>query len=299
MALLYNLAKMTTATTGTGTITLGSAVPGFLSFAGAGVTDGQVVSYAIQDGSNGEIGTGTYTSSGTTLTRSVTNSTNSNSAINLSGNAIVYITPRSADLLNPTLTSAQTLSGPLITTASTTSAAGLNLPQGSAPTSPTNGDLWTTSAGVYARINGTTVGPFSGGSTWTQIATTSSPSGTTVDFTSIPGTYQALFLMINGLAVNAASGIALSISINNGSSWSTQLNISPNDADAKYGAVFIPRYAYSGIILTTSGPAASDGDTSASAISQIRYRASTPINALRIICGSSTFSSGTLTLYGM
>ncbi len=89
---LYNLAKMTTATTGTGTITLGSAVSGFLSFANAGVQNGELVFYGIRDGSNSEVGYGTYTSSGTTLTRNVIKSTNSDSAISLSGSAIVFIT---------------------------------------------------------------------------------------------------------------------------------------------------------------------------------------------------------------
>lgn len=47
-----------------------------------------------------------------------------------------------------------------LTAASTTSSAGLRLPHGAAPTSPVNGDLWTTSAGgLYVRINGVTVGP--------------------------------------------------------------------------------------------------------------------------------------------
>lgn len=100
MAKIYNLARMTTATTGTGTITLGAAVSGYLSFAGAGATDGQTVSYGIKDGANSEVGTGVYTSAGTTLTRSVTTSTNSNSAINLSGSAEVFITPRKEDLLS-------------------------------------------------------------------------------------------------------------------------------------------------------------------------------------------------------
>lgn len=99
MAKLYNLARMTTTTTGTGTITLGSAVAGYLTFAQAGVADGDVVDYAIKDGNDSEIGTGTYTSSGTTLTRTVTKSTNSNAAINLSGAAEVFITPR-AETLN-------------------------------------------------------------------------------------------------------------------------------------------------------------------------------------------------------
>ena len=99
MPKLYNLARMTTATTGTGTITLGAAVSGYLTFALAGVSDGDVVDYGIKDGANSEIGTGTYTASGTTLTRTVTKSTNSNSAISLSGSAEVFITPR-AETLN-------------------------------------------------------------------------------------------------------------------------------------------------------------------------------------------------------
>jgi len=98
MGKLYNLARMSTATVGTGTITLGSAVPGFLTFAGAGVSNGDVVSYAVADGANSEIGTGTYTSAGTTLTRAVNKSTNGNAAISLSGTAQVFITPRAEDL---------------------------------------------------------------------------------------------------------------------------------------------------------------------------------------------------------
>lgn len=97
MAKLANLARMSTSTTGTGTITLGSAVTGFLSFASAGVTSGQTVSYAIEDGDAREVGRGVYTSSGTTLTRSVLVSTNSNSAINLSGNAQVFISALAED----------------------------------------------------------------------------------------------------------------------------------------------------------------------------------------------------------
>jgi hypothetical protein len=97
MAKLYNLAKVLTSTTGTGTVTLGTAVPGFLSFSAAGVQNGDKVSYAIRDGNNSEHGTGVYSSSGPTLTRSVEKSTNSDSAISLSGAATVQISPRAAD----------------------------------------------------------------------------------------------------------------------------------------------------------------------------------------------------------
>jgi len=95
---LGNRAKMTTSTTGTGTITLGSAVSGYQSFDAAGITNSQTVRYAIEDGTAFEIGSGTYTSSGTTLTRSVTESSNSDSAITLTGNAEVFITATVADL---------------------------------------------------------------------------------------------------------------------------------------------------------------------------------------------------------
>ena len=98
MSKLLNLARMSTATTGTGTITLGTAIAGFLTFAQAGALDGDTIAYAISDGSSGEIGYGVYTASGTLLTRNVINSTNSNAAISLSGTAQVFSSPASSDL---------------------------------------------------------------------------------------------------------------------------------------------------------------------------------------------------------
>tara|TARA_R110000803_G_scaffold114807_3_gene183237 strand:+ start:4476 stop:5891 length:1416 start_codon:yes stop_codon:yes gene_type:complete len=98
MVVLTNRAKMSTSTTGTGTITLGSAITGFQTFAASGITNGQIVRYVIEDGSNFEIGTGTYTASGTTLTRSPSESTNSNNAISLSGAALVFIGAAADDL---------------------------------------------------------------------------------------------------------------------------------------------------------------------------------------------------------
>ena len=55
---------------------------------------------------------------------------------------------------------AVTASGKVSGPAATTSLASFNAPHGTAPSSPTNGDIWTTTAGLYARINGATTGPF-------------------------------------------------------------------------------------------------------------------------------------------
>jgi hypothetical protein len=50
--------------------------------------------------------------------------------------------------------------GKLTTVTPTASIASINLPPGSPPSTPANGDFWTTSAGLYGYINGSTVGPF-------------------------------------------------------------------------------------------------------------------------------------------
>jgi len=63
-----------------------------------------------------------------------------------------------------------TMIGPLITKASTTLVSGFNIPAGTAPTSPNNGDLWTTTAGMFVQINGVTV-PLTGASSSSFTAT--------------------------------------------------------------------------------------------------------------------------------
>ena len=98
MVTLVNRAKVGTTTTGTGTITLGPAKSGYRTLADAGVLNANVVRYVIEDGSNFEIGTGVYTASGTTLSRTVTESSNSDAALNLSGNATVFVGATAEDL---------------------------------------------------------------------------------------------------------------------------------------------------------------------------------------------------------
>lgn len=96
--MLHALAKVYTSTTGTGSVTLGAAVPGFKTFDAAGVGDGENVSYGIVDGVNRETGTGTYNTTTKVLTRAVVASTNSDAALSLTGAAIVFLTPTTGDL---------------------------------------------------------------------------------------------------------------------------------------------------------------------------------------------------------
>jgi autotransporter-associated beta strand protein len=159
MAKLYNLARMTTATTGTGTITLGAAVSGYLTFALAGIADGDVIDYAVKDGTNSEIGTGTYAAAATTLTRAVTRSTNSNSPISLSGTAEVFISPRAETLFKldqanivsggNTFTGSNTFSGGVVINGGALQSSVQNLFSG---TSGTGTHQFTTNSGTSATV---------------------------------------------------------------------------------------------------------------------------------------------------
>jgi len=76
--------KETTTTTGTGTYTLGGAVSGFETFT-ANLSNGDTTYYCCTDGTDFEVGLGTFTSSGTTLARTtIISSSNSNNAVSWS-----------------------------------------------------------------------------------------------------------------------------------------------------------------------------------------------------------------------
>jgi len=87
-----------------------------------------------------------------------------------------------------------TMTGKLNTVASTITTAGLSLPHGVAPTTPVNGDLWSTTSGIFARINGNTIGPFgtgSGNGTVTSVTATAPLTGGTITNSGSIGISQA------------------------------------------------------------------------------------------------------------
>ena len=82
---LADRVKETTTTTGTGTVTLLGASTGYQSFSAIGNANTTYYTIAGQTGSEWEVGIGTYTSSGTTLSRdTVLASSNSGSLVNFS-----------------------------------------------------------------------------------------------------------------------------------------------------------------------------------------------------------------------
>lgn len=92
-----------------------------------------------------------------------------------------------------------TMAGKFTTATPGTAGTGFNIPPGAAPTSPNDGDIWVTTAGVFARINGVTIGPVVASSgAATSLGTVS--TGTTSLNCAVP-----LQTMLNG----GASTIAL------------------------------------------------------------------------------------------
>ena len=96
MARFADRVKVSTSTTGTGTVTLGSAETGYQAVPSS--LDGHTVRLVIEDtGGAWEVSTGVYTHSGSTLSRTLTSSS-TGSLLNLSGNAKVFISASANDL---------------------------------------------------------------------------------------------------------------------------------------------------------------------------------------------------------
>jgi hypothetical protein len=91
---LADRVRETTTTTGTGTVTLLGAATGFQSFTAIGNGNNTYYTIAGQGTNEWEVGIGTYTSSGTTLSRdTVLSSSNSDALVNFSsGTKDVFVT---------------------------------------------------------------------------------------------------------------------------------------------------------------------------------------------------------------
>jgi hypothetical protein len=164
----------TTTTTGTGTVTLLGAIPGYQSFSVIGNANTTYYTIAGQLGTEWEVGLGTYTSSGTTLARTtVLDSSNGGSLVNFSaGTKNVFVTyPASQATL---LDAAQTLTNKTLT-------------------SPIIGG---TPTGVGVLTSSTAV---------------ASTSGTSIDFTSIPSWVKRITFMLQGVSTNGASTVLLQL----------------------------------------------------------------------------------------
>lgn len=215
MVTLVNRAKVATATTGTGAITLGAAESGYQTFADAGVVDADVVRYVIEDGADWEIGTGTYSSTGPTQTRTLTESS-TGSLLNLSGSAVVYVTAAGQDIVQPSDLAT------VATTGAYTDLSGLPTLYTDASVD-THLNTGTASAGEVLSWTGSDYDwvppPSALGSTWTNVA---SLRNFNTSYQNTSSVSRAVSLTSVGFSTDAGRGADLELEIStNNSSWIT------------------------------------------------------------------------------
>jgi hypothetical protein len=226
---LADRVKETTTTTGTGTVTLAGVSAGYQSFAAIG--DGNTTYYTIsgQTTSEWEVGIGTYTSSGTTLSRTtVLSSSNGGSLVNFSaGTKDVFVTYPSGRSVNAD--AANTV---------------VSVPQLSATSITDSGNL--TFTGTGNRITG----DFSNGTLTSRVAFQTSTANSSTNLHVLPsGTGTASGLKLEGDA-----------SMANGSRFTFDL-VSGTDSrigSGQYGTgTYLPMTFYTGgserMRLDTSG----------------------------------------------
>lgn len=109
-----------------------------------------------------------------------------------------------------------TLPGSLILAAAAAGGATLNVPQGAAPTTPNNGDIWTTAAGLFVRIAGATVALGSGSGTVTSVIAGTGLTGGTIITTGTIAISAPVAASLGGTGV--VSPTAHTIPINEGAS---------------------------------------------------------------------------------
>jgi hypothetical protein len=94
----FNNVRHLISTPGTGTLTLGSVPTGWQSFSAAGAVDGDQPPYELRDGDAWENGYLTLGGSVTTATRTVIESSNSDTALDLSGSAVLTCVPLASSI---------------------------------------------------------------------------------------------------------------------------------------------------------------------------------------------------------
>ena len=226
MALKYaDRVQETFTTTGTGTISLGGAITGYQAFSAA-LSNGDTCYYAATDGTNWEVGLGTYTSSGTTLARTtILASSNSNSAVSwAAGTKNIWLDLPAAAITAflTTLSSfTNSLSGDVTMTNSGTYYDGPTVAQGTSGTWFASGTI-TISAGFGAHGDILDVKLWDG---TTVIASLQSGQTSTA-------TYNTLSYSLSGIITSPAANIKISAKNETSNGGVIKFNASGNSKDS-------------------------------------------------------------------
>jgi hypothetical protein len=190
--------------------------------------------------------------------------------------------------------------GKLTVGASATSRASLNLPHGTAPTSPVNGDLWSTTSGLYYRLDGATTGPLLTAATipWDTPGPIGSTTPSSGSFTT--GAFSGDITMTGSSTNFAANGSTAQLQFyhtkSSGNAW-VRFQPVPQDGTGQATVDFFRSTNTSGYV----GFLLRRGDGSSTAIFEVKA-GSSPATYLRNSSGTSKLdvdhNTGNLTSSG-
>lgn len=142
-------------------------------------------------------------------------------------------------------------------------------------------------------------GASGGADGWVQIATyTVSGTPATIDFLSIPQTFDDIAFEFAGVTTSGAETFRMAISPN-GSSFSGYSPISPTNVTAGNGRVDIPSYRRArGLLVPAVGTVSSDPRVETLATNLKAWRCTGGIQAARFSLNTGNFTAGTITLFG-
>ena len=241
---LKDRVKETSTTTGTGTLTLGGAATGFQSFAVIG--NGNTTYYALFDRTSQawEVGVGTYTSSGTTLSRDVVlESSNSGSLVNFgAGTKDVFCTYPAEKAV--TLDDVQTLTNKTISGSNNTlsNIGNASLTNSSLTIGSTNIALGGTAASL-AGLTGVTATTFTGALSGNATTATTLQTARAINGTNFNGT-AAITTANWGTARNVTIGNTTR-SVNGSTTYSWSLS--------DIGALSLDNPSYTGTLTGGTG----------------------------------------------
>lgn len=177
-----------------------------------------------------------------------------------------------------------TMSGPLRTFAPIGTGAGLIIVPGLVPTAPADGSIWTTNSGLFARINGATVGPLGPG-------TIGGPGATTVGNIATWGNSTGTSLLDGGLGLpsSAIVGVSDTQTLTNKSISASQVN-SGTLAAARMPALTGDVTSSAGSAATTiaAGAVTSAKMATGAAVANIGFTPLNPANNLSEVASAPT-----------
>jgi hypothetical protein len=196
-----------------------------------------------------------------------------------------------------TISALNTYTVPPIMATPTASQASVRLPHGVSPTTPTNGDMWSTTLGLFAQVNGATVPLVTGG--WTQLEVTGSNFTTSstalVDITGLVSATLAVATLYEFeaiLYVNSSSTAGMQFAVQQTGTGSGQIGVFNGIAtSAATTAVAIGQ-------TTLNGPSAQCILVAGDGVVQLRGfiktgSAGSPVISIR----TNKVTSGTTTVY--